>query len=60
MLYFRSILDDTNDEDTDELNLFEDLSNDFKSTISDSNSTYTYGFPEQFKNAEQYDLIYNI
>jgi len=60
MLHFRSILDDTNDEDADELNLSQDLSNDFKNTISDSNSTYTYSFPEPFKNAEQYDLISNI
>jgi len=51
MFYFRSNLDDTNDEDAEELNLSEDLSNDFKNIIPDSNSTYD--FSESFKNTEQ-------
>lgn len=49
--FFRSNLDDTtSDEDTDEFNLSEYVSNEFKNTISDSTC---YRFPEPYKNTEQ-------
>jgi hypothetical protein len=50
-IYFRSILDDASDEDTDELSSSEDV---FKGVNnSDSNSTSAYSFQEPLKNSEQ-------
>jgi len=46
-------LNNASDEDTEELNLSEDFSNDLKNSISDSNSMSSYGFLESFKNTEQ-------
>lgn len=51
-IYFRSILDDTSDEDPDEISLSEDVFSGFKNT-PDSNSTSGYNLQEPFKNAEQ-------
>lgn len=52
-MYFRSHLDNISDEDTDELNLSEDLLSYSKNTISDSNSSFSYCFPEPFKMNDQ-------
>lgn len=51
-IYFRSILDDTSDEEPDELSLSEDVFKGFKNT-SDSNSTSVYSFQEPLKSSEQ-------
>ncbi|VVC36005.1 Hypothetical protein CINCED_3A010085 [Cinara cedri] len=50
----RSNLDYDSDEDTEEFNLPEDMSNDFKNTTSDSNCSSNYNFPEPFKNTDQF------
>lgn len=52
-MYFRSHLDNISDEDTDELNLSEDLSSYSKNTFSDSNSSFGHRFPEPFKINDQ-------
>lgn len=52
-ILFRSNLDDTSDEDTDEINLSEDLSNDFSNLVFDSNPISSNNLSEPFKNTEQ-------
>lgn len=52
-MYLRSNLDDISDEDTDELNLSEDLTSCSKNIISDSYSSLNYRLPEPFKTNEQ-------
>lgn len=51
---FRSNLDDTSDEDIEELNSYEDIKlNDFQKKNSDANTTSTYRFQDSFINTEQ-------
>jgi len=55
IFYFclRSNLDNSSDDDVEELNLSADFPNDFKNSISDSNSMSNYSFIESFKNTDQ-------
>jgi len=51
---FRSNIDDTSDEEIDDLNSPDDIQLvDYQKNISGNNSVSNYCFPELFKNTEQ-------
>lgn len=52
-IIFRSNLDDMSDEDTEELNKYEDNECDFQKNISDPNIVSILHFQESIKSTEQ-------